>query len=393
MKSAYDVIVVGAGPGGSIAAKIVAERGLEVILLEKRQEIGAPVRCAEGVGTPTLRRFIEPDPKWVAAEINCGRIFAPNGKCAKLEFPGAGLILERKIFDRRLAELAAEAGAEVLVKSRVTGVTKNNGCVDGITLKFMGKDYTLKSKVVIAADGVESQVGRWAGLNTVCKLVDLDVAVQYLMANVDVQPDCVDFFLGHQIAPRGYAWIFPKRERTANIGLGIGGVHSGKNGKLAIDYLNEFVKERFPKASIVSVVVGGIPVSGRAKQISSDGIMLVGDAAHQADPMSGGGITNAMIAAQIAAEVAVEAIQMDDVSDKMLKEYDKRWHKEVGRAFEHVVKLRDEIVKFSDEKLNELASLLDGKEKLTMVDVFNVAIRSNPKMLWELGQLVAMGWF
>ena len=98
MKSAYDVIVVGAGPGGSTAARYAADLGLDTLLLEKRQEVGAPVRCAEGICTLTMKRFIEPDPSWVAMVINRCRLIAPNGKFVEIEAPGEGLILERKKF-------------------------------------------------------------------------------------------------------------------------------------------------------------------------------------------------------------------------------------------------------------------------------------------------------
>lgn len=394
MRTAVDVVVVGAGPGGSTAARYAAEMGLDVLLLEKRQEIGAPVRCAEGVGTQTLKRFIEPDPKWVAQVINRARLIAPNEKYVEVVSPGEGLILERKLFDRRLAELAAEKGAEVRVKARVTRVLKEGTRVTGVEVTHLGRPYRVAAKIVIAADGVESQVARWAGLNTLSKLVDMDVAAQYLVANLDLDaPDCCYFFIGRAYAPGGYAWVFPKGNRTANIGLGISPLHTVKHKETALDCLNRLMERFFPNASIVSMVVGGIPVDGKERPISGDGILVVGDAAHQADPMTGGGITNAMIAGQIAAQVAATAIREGDCSRESLQRYDVRWQKEVGRAFKPLLSIRNQVMQYDDAFFDELAELLRGRERLTIVDVFKMAIRTRPRLLWDLGQLVAMGWF
>ena len=390
----WDVIVVGAGPGGSTAARYAAMEGLDVLLLEKRQEIGAPVRCAEGVGTQTLKRFIEPDPKWVAQVINRCRLIAPNGKHVELVAPEEGLILERKIFDRRLAELASEHGTDVRCKARVTDVLKDGDTVTGVRVKHLGREYDVHSKVVIAADGVESQVARWAGVNTLVKLVDLDVCAQFLVSGLKLdQPDSCYFFVGHEYAPGGYGWVFPKRCDIANVGLGITPLHTTRHKETALELLHKLMGRFFPEASIVSMVVGGIPIDGKPRQISANGFMVIGDAAHQADPMTGGGITNAMIAGQIAGEMAAKAIGANDVSLGVLKEYDRRWNREAGRAFKPLLSIVEQIMEFDDAFFNELADELHGRPRLTLVDVFKTAIRTRPRLLWDIGQLVAMGWF
>ncbi|MDA1193412.1 MAG: NAD(P)/FAD-dependent oxidoreductase, partial [Candidatus Poribacteria bacterium] len=314
MKSSYDVVIVGAGPGGSTAARFAAEAGLDTLLLEKRQEIGAPVRCAEGVSTRALKRFIEPDPKWVAQVINGCRLYAPNGRYVGLRSEGDGIVLERKIFDRRLAELAAEKGANVRCKARVTNVLKNdNDAITGVEVKWFGQTLSIDAKVVIAADGIESQVARWGGLNTISKLSDMDSCAQYLVAGLELEDsDYCYFYVGECYAPGGYAWVFPKRDNLANIGLGITPLHTARTGETAIDCLNRFMESHFPNASIVGQVVGGIPIDGHTRPISKAGLMVIGDAAHQADPMNGGGIINAMIAGEIAAGVAAEAIEVGD---------------------------------------------------------------------------------
>ena len=147
MKSEYDVIIVGAGPAGSLAARTAAENGLEALLIEKRQEIGDPVRCAEGIGKAELKKFVQPDPKWISADLKMSRIFSPDGTMIELseKMSGneVGYVLERKIFDRELAKLAAKAGAEVQVKTQATGLIIENGFVCGIKGKQRGDDFVV----------------------------------------------------------------------------------------------------------------------------------------------------------------------------------------------------------------------------------------------------------
>ena len=141
MKNKYDVLVIGGGPAGAIAAKTAVEKGLSACIVEKRPAIGAPIRCAEGLGKEALREFIDPDPRWISAEMTGASIVAPDGFLMKLEskFAGnkVGYILDRKFFDRELVWRAAEAGADVAVKSRASAPIMENGCVKGAKIEML----------------------------------------------------------------------------------------------------------------------------------------------------------------------------------------------------------------------------------------------------------------
>jgi digeranylgeranylglycerophospholipid reductase len=291
--------------------------------------------------------------------------------------------------------LAAGAGAEIIVKARVTNVIKSDdGYVNGVVFRYSGRDYTCKAKVVIAADGIESQVARWAGIDSTHDLRDVDIAAQYLISKIDIEPDYCDFYIGRKIAPRGYVWVFPKGEDIANVGVGIGGTISGKNGKLAIDYLNEFVKRKFPNGKILAQVVGCVPVGDSLPNMVADGFLIIGDAAHHSDPISGGGIANAMYSGKFAAEAAAEGIRIGDVSAKVLRTYQRRWDKEVGKNFKHICRIRDGVLKFSDDMFDRCAEVLAQmpREKVTMAQIFKTVLKHQPRLLLELRHLILAGW-
>ena len=343
MNTNYDVIVIGAGPGGSMAARTAAEKGLDVLLVEKRQEIGTPVRCGEIVSSKAIAEFIEIDSRWVAAEVKWAKIHLPDGT----EITQSGeegelqLVLERKIFDRQLAKLAAKAGADVITKTAATSLKREDGLVY-VTLRKTGEKFVVGTKIVIGADGVESRVGKWAGIDTTLKLDEIGSAVQYLMGNIEFDPDYAYFWYGKDIAPGGYAWLFPKGGKEANVGLGVIPELASKSAK---EYLDDFIGNKFEGGKIMEVVVGGMPLKGQIETAVTDNVMLVGDAARHADPFTGGGIANAMKAGFFAGNVAAEAVDRKDYSKNFLLKYDELWKNDFGKMLQENRSRLEELIK------------------------------------------------
>ena len=395
MKDKYDVLVIGGGPAGALAAKTAVEKGLSACIVEKRPAIGSPVRCAEGLGKEALCEFIEPNPCWISAEMTGAAIIAPDGFTMKLESELAGskvgYILDRKFFDRELVWRAAEAGADVAVKSRASAPIMENGFVQGAKIECCGQIKKVTAAVVIAADGVESKFSRWCGIDTTVPVREIMSSVQYLMADIDIDAHTTVFYLGNEIAPEGYLWVFPKGERIANVGIGISGKKSGE-GHRAKDYLDRFIKKTFPRGKPIEYIAGGVSVCRPLDCTVSDGLIIAGDAARVVDPLTGGGIYNGMYTGRLAAEVAAECIGNCDVSKTALMKYDKTWRaSKMGNAIERNYHIKEYLIRQPDTKLNEIIHSVSklNLSDFTTLSMIKEIMRVNPKLMLELGMLAA----
>ncbi|MEN6592831.1 MAG: NAD(P)/FAD-dependent oxidoreductase [Methanobacterium sp.] len=388
-----DVLVIGAGPAGSSTAKHAALNGSDVIVIDKKSEIGAPKRCAEGVSKEGLKKLkIEPSNRWVIKELSGVRMIAPDGTSVwlneeKVKLPEAGYILERKVFDKHMAMDAARAGAKIMVKTLAKGIRREDDHLV-TTLETMGEEFEVKAKIVVGADGPESRMGRFLGLKTTLKPKNMESCAQFEMVNVKMEdPDSIEFYFG-SVAPGGYAWIFPKGDDIANVGLGI---LTTETDKSAYDHLLEFVKNNpsTQNAQPVELNVGGDPVGGMLKELVTDNFMLVGDAASQVNPLTGGGIITAMEAGVYAGEVAAAAIKDGDYSAKKLSKYQERCEENIGVKFKRDLKVKDYLQSLSDEELNSIADAFHDIELDTIntAELIKQLIKVSPKALLKLGKL------
>ena len=238
LKTAYDIAVVGGGPAGSMAALEASKAGLSVCLLEKTSRIGSKVRCGEAMSVNALKYFFEIKEEWVSREISYCNINSPSGVKLKTKFSSDKcIILNRDIFDYDLAVMAQNYGCEVFTKTIANDLIIKNNRVEGLVVKQNDEEFLISSKLVIAADGVESRLGRKAGIKTQVKMKDMASGIEYFVKGIDIDSDALDMYVGSQVAPGGYLWIFPKSESSANIGLAISGKHSPD--KSAKKYLGE----------------------------------------------------------------------------------------------------------------------------------------------------------
>ncbi|MCP4231856.1 MAG: NAD(P)/FAD-dependent oxidoreductase, partial [bacterium] len=217
----YDVVVVGGGPAGSVAALTLAKVGIKTLLVEKRAEVGTPIRCGEAVTRQSLEPIIAPRRQWISQVVNGGFAHSPGGIKVGYESDEIGFVLDREIFDRDLFAISADSGAHTLSKTEVVGLLMDNGRADEVRIRDpKGRIREIKTEAVIGADGVESLVGRYAGISTHLEPRDTHTCAQYFVAGVSPDPpDAVHFYIGNNNSPGGYAWVFPKGNELANIGL------------------------------------------------------------------------------------------------------------------------------------------------------------------------------
>ena len=372
-----DIVVVGAGPGGSMAARYCAEGGLKTILLEKKAEIGAPLRCAEGVSKKWLEEVgIEPEPMWIRGDMKGAIIKSPQGTTFQLDESKAGsevgYVLERHLFDKALARDAAEAGAQIMMRTGATGVIRDgSGKLVGVKARSMGEEIEIYAKCIVAADGYESQVGRWAGIDTTLKLNDIDSCIQYRMCNIDCAPDYCEFVIG-SVAPGGYIWIFPKGDGVANVGIGVMGRLCKGEGD-AKRYLDKFIAEdpRLSKGQILEIMGGFVSTCPGLDCAVDDNIVLVGDAARIIDPITGGGICHACRTGMYAGKVLTECAKKGDFSKAALMPYEKMWRDRMEDKLYRNWMAKEKLASLGDETIDELIKMIKDSD-IGEVNVYNL---------------------
>ncbi|MCD6237311.1 MAG: NAD(P)/FAD-dependent oxidoreductase [Thermoplasmata archaeon] len=390
----YDVVVVGSGPAGSVTARFAAESGAKVLVIERRREIGVPVLCGEGISRKIDSWGMLDGDKWIARKMDGARIYAPNGTMVKLSAEQAGnetgYVIYRDVFDKELARKAMVAGAEYMMNTKAVGLIKDdNGGIKGVKALHFDEEIEIEADIIVGADGVESRVGKWAGINTTLRPKDLESCAQYTLANVDCQDAYVDFFLGKEKAPGGYIWVFPKDNDTANVGIGVL-ANLSKPG-MAKELLDKFIAsdDRLKNGQPLRFLAGAVPVA-RPIETVRDNIMLVGDAARQVDPITGGGLTHSLEVGKIAGEVIGKAVEEQNFCREFLMEYERRWKKAIGKKMERNYMVKEIMLSFDDKTLNMLAdSLKDYKfDEFSTKGLIKALVTKHPTLLARLVPLL-----
>lgn len=388
-----DVLVVGAGPAGSLAAREASKNGVNVLLIDKKAEIGTPKRCAEGIITRTLKEAnIEYNPRWIAQKIDAIRLVAPNSNELVLDnnvqkLPDTGYILERKVFDKYMAMDAIRNGTRVMLRTQAKTVARMDDTLI-VNAISMGQPIEIHAKIIIAADGPESHIARQLGLKSNTPMKDMASCVQYEMVGIDKDnPNQIDIFIG-SVAPAGYVWIFPKSDDVANVGLGVLKTYVDDT---AHDILNNFVKshKETQNAQPVEMNVGGDPLGGIVKERYADNIMVVGDAAGFVDPLTGDGIRGALLSGMYAGSVAAKAIKNGDCSKESLNEYYELTENNLNKTYSKFNKIKDFLVTLDDEALNSIIEELSktNLDEISVKLLLKVILKASPKSIFQIRKM------
>jgi digeranylgeranylglycerophospholipid reductase len=391
----YDVVVVGGGPAGSTVARYAAAANAKVIILDRRQSIGVPVLCAEGVSKNIDQYNLVQGKKWMAASMDGARIFSPDDTvvhfAAELAGAETGYVLHREIFDKELAKSAVRYGAKIQLNTNVIGLLKKNGKIIGVKATHFDDEFEIKADIIVGADGVESKVGKWAGLETTLKPHDLETCVQYTLSNIDVEEGYCNFYLGKKRAPGGYVWVFPKGKDIANVGIGV--LASLNKPGMPLKLLDKFIENHpeLKKGEPLRFIAGAVPV---AKPIESvqDNVVLVGDAARQVDPITGGGIMASIEAGKIAGETIGKAVQNQQFDKKTLSTYEKKLETTLYKKLIRNYTVKEILLSIDDKTLNKLAdSLKEYKfDELSTFSLLKVLLSKHPSLLIKLKPLMKM---
>lgn len=326
-----DVIVVGAGPAGSISGMHAAKLGAEVTICEEHAEVGAPSHCTGHVSLEGLSRLnLRLPEKLLENRIRSAVFYSPSNYRFSVKFPlPVTCVINRELFDKHLCRMAVKAGARVVTETRATSFLMEGKRVTGVSVKRDEKSERLPSEVVVNCEGASSTLLRRAGLSS----PNRRMVIKGVQADVDnvagIDTETVEVFMSRSFAPGFFAWIVPRRDCTAKIGLGT------DNGN-PVDHLRHFMKrnpiarERFRRSRLTSVRCHPLSLGGPISKTFHDGLLVAGDAASQVKPTTGGGIVMGLTCARIAGEIAAKAISAGNCSASFLSGYEEQWKREIG---------------------------------------------------------------
>lgn len=361
----FDIVVIGSGPAGTTTARYAAEKGLSVLMVDKKQELGAPIQCSGAVSFNALDNAgVDPSPEFIQEAIYGFAIYNAVGEKKVIDYreikPGEygseegakplGFVVDRRRFDRYLATQAERAGVTIWLKTEALGyrILDDDSCE--VDLKKFNETITVKAKVVVGADGVQSQVGKWAGIKTHIKLSELASCLQFVVDGVETE-GLLEIVTGHKWAPGGYAWIFPKGHGYAEIGLGVTRTMCTDNAQVYLDKFikQSFFKERFKNCRILEIQGGGVPLAAPLKIQYADNLILVGDAARHVNSITGGGIHTALSSGKIAGKFLAELILSGKSCTKEnLKGYHDNWLNAMGNNMWKLYEVKRKIFDTTD---------------------------------------------
>jgi geranylgeranyl reductase family protein len=375
MKQCYDAVVVGAGPAGSAVARDVASRGFSVLLLEEHNVVGQPLHCS-GLVTPRTLALAKVGEQVVQNEIRGAIIESPLGKRLPIGNNKVyALAIDRVRLDQTMAGQAQERGAELALDARFLGLERANGLVRAC-VERQGKRTRVLTKLLIGADGAQSKVAKQLGVHR------LDRTVFGLAAEVrakEAAGDRVTILVDKDVAPGWFAWVIPLGNGRLRVGTGTA------NGLRPMDSLRR-LRARLPQYfrgdALLGLTGGHIPLWSPMR-LYSENVLLVGDAARQVKPTTGGGVYTGLVGASHAARVTVDALQRENFSAAFLSRYQKAFMADAGDELKRGADLQRLFAALSNAHLERLLAKLRSERLAGLINSYG-DIDSPSQLLSEL---------
>lgn len=323
--STYDVIVAGAGPAGLAAGYAAALNGKKVLIVDRKREIGHPVRCGEVVNLPSLLPELPISESLIRKSYKELEFFFGRNHSFVINLANFGVNLvqlDRLKLEKALAYSAEELNAQLVLGTAVSGLLQQDGVVRGVQLSDSSGSKEVHSKMVIAADGVESRVARWAELTRELRRKELALSLEVRVTRVNLNPDRLISIWDRDCIPpgsRGYGWIFPRDRGKANCGIGF--ITTRREPVKVRDYFIRLGEQYIGTYQVESEISGGIPQAAPIKTPYGNGILVTGDAARFVSRLTGDGLNKALNSGYRAGLTAAEAISQNRTDKAFLSSY------------------------------------------------------------------------
>jgi digeranylgeranylglycerophospholipid reductase len=375
MKQCYDAVVVGAGPAGSAVARDIASRGFSVLLLEEHSVIGQPLHCS-GLVTPRTLALAKVGEQVVQNEFRGAIIQSPLGN--QLSIGGDkvyALAIDRVRLDQAMSSQAQEKGAELVLDARFLGLERADGLVRAC-VERQGRRTRILTKLLIGADGAQSKVAKQLGVHRLHRTV-LGLAAE--VRAKEAARDQVTVLVDKEVAPGWFAWVIPLGDGRLRVGTGT------TNGLRPMDSLRRLsarLPQYFRGDALLGLAGGAIPLWSPMR-LYNENVLLVGDAARQVKPTTGGGVYTGLVGASHAARVTVEALQREDFSAAFLSRYQKAFMADAGDELKRGADLQRLFAALSNAHLERLLARLRSGRLAGLINNYG-DIDFPSRLLYEL---------